>query len=121
MINRECRARSAKRGTSPMGLFRAFLLSLAALLVLEPKGPAFAQTSPVIFADQGGSWTPDLRAEFYSRDQGSQMIPLAWLRSLSQANGQPFLLDGLARYGYLPKDPADPNNLPIGFTAPGPA
>jgi hypothetical protein len=104
-----------------MGLLRAFLLSLVAFLALTPVGPAFAQSGPVIFADQGGSWTSELRAEFYNRDQGSKMIPLAWLRSISQANGQPFLSDGLARYGYLPKDPADPNNLPIGFTAPGPA
>jgi hypothetical protein len=48
------------------------------------------------------------------------MIPLDWLRSLKQANGQPFLADSLARYGYLP-NPLDANGLPVGFTAPGPA
>ena len=48
------------------------------------------------------------------------MIPLAWLRSLKQADGQPFLSDSLARSGYLP-NPANTNGLPIGFTASGPA
>ena len=48
------------------------------------------------------------------------MIPLAWLRSLSQADGQPFLSDSLSRYGYLP-NPTNSNGLPVGFTATGPA
>ena len=48
------------------------------------------------------------------------MIPLAWLRALKQADGQPFLADSLARYGYLP-NPANTSGLPIGFTASGPA
>jgi mono/diheme cytochrome c family protein len=104
-----------------MGVFRACLLVLSVLLAPGPVRPAFAESSPILFADQGESWTPDLRAEFYSRDQGSKMIPLAWLRALSQANGQRFLSDSLARYGYLPKNPADSDNLPVGFTAPGPA
>ena len=47
------------------------------------------------------------------------MIPLAWLQVLKQANGQPFLADNLARYGYLP-NPANTNGLPVGFTASGP-
>jgi hypothetical protein len=96
------------------------ILLLAVLLAHLPVGEASAQTTSVIFTDQGADWTPELRAEFYRQDQGSKMIPLAWLRSLKQADGQPFLSDSLARYGYLP-NPANTNGLPIGFTAPGPA
>jgi cytochrome c5 len=50
------------------------------------------------------------------------MIPLAWLEALKQPDGQPFLADSLARYGYLP-NPANAatNKLPVGFTASGPA
>jgi mono/diheme cytochrome c family protein len=46
------------------------------------------------------------------------MISLAWLQALKQPNGQPFLADSLARYGYLP-NPANTNGLPVGFTASG--
>src|SRR5712691_4719885 len=71
-----------------------------------------------IFLDQGPSWTSVTRADFYSRDQGSRMIPLSWLQTLKQPNGQPFLVDGLTRYGYL-ENPANTNGLPVGFTASG--
>jgi hypothetical protein len=47
------------------------------------------------------------------------MIPLPWLQALKQSNGQPFLADSLARYGYL-TNPANSNGLPVGFTATGP-
>jgi len=73
-----------------------------------------------IFVDQGPGWTQQIRADFYSRDQGARMIPLEWLRALRQPSGQMFLADSLARYGYLP-NPDDSNGLPVGFTASGPA
>jgi hypothetical protein len=47
------------------------------------------------------------------------MIPLRWLQVLKQPNGQPFLADSLARYGYLP-NPDVTTGLPVGFTASGP-
>jgi hypothetical protein len=84
---------------------------------------AFATNAGVaqpIYVDQGPNWTAVTRADFYTRDQGSRMIPLAWLQALKQPNGQPFLADSLARYGYLP-NPANRNGLPVGFTASGPS
>jgi hypothetical protein len=81
-------------------------------------GNALAQT-PWIALDQGPNWNAARRDEFYTRDQGSRMISLEWLRSLKQANGQPFLADSLGRYGYL-SNPADVNGLPVGFTTSGP-
>lgn len=82
--------------------------------------PAWAADPAPIFVDQGPKWTAVLRADYYIRDQGSRMIPLAWLRNFKQPNGQPFLADSLVRYGYLP-NPADSNGLPVGFTATGTA
>jgi hypothetical protein len=70
----------------------------------------------LVFSDQGATWTSARRSDFYTRDQGSRMIPLDWLRALKQANGQPFLADSFNRYGYLP-NPSNPNGLPVGFTA----
>jgi hypothetical protein len=93
--------------------FAAALLTGSQVMAAEP---------PLIFTDQGQNWTATTRANFYSQDQGSQMIPLPWLKALKQSNGQPFLADSLARYGYLP-NPANsgPNGsgLPVGFTATG--
>jgi mono/diheme cytochrome c family protein len=72
-----------------------------------------------IYVAQGKDWKPAHRADFYTRDQGSPIIPLAWLRALRTADGAPFLGDGLARYGYLP-NPAGKFNLPVGFMPTGP-
>jgi processive rubber oxygenase RoxA-like protein len=85
--------------------------------VLVATGASLGQP---IFVDQGTSWTTMTRADFYTRDQGSRMIPLAWLQALKQPNGQPFLADSLARYGYLP-NPGSRNGLPVGFMATGPS
>jgi mono/diheme cytochrome c family protein len=81
---------------------------------------AAVQAADPIFTDQGPGWTQVTRDDFYTRDQGSRMIPLAWLQALKQPNGQPFLEGNLARYGYLP-NPASSNGLPVGFTASGAA
>jgi len=93
---------------------RSFLFALA-LFSLQP---AFAQNTP-IFVDQGSNWSDLTRFDFYTRDQGSQMIPLRWLAALKQPNGQAFLGDSLARYGYLP-NPVTNTGLPVGFTVSGP-
>jgi len=92
--------------------------SCVAVLAHFSVAQALAQPTPE-FVYQGDSWTTATRNDFYSLDQGSRMIPLAWLRALKQPNGQPFLADSLARYGYLP-NPANSDGLPIGFTASGP-
>lgn len=94
-------------------------LALAAGFGLSIAGVSLATPDPV-YLSQGKAWTAAARADFYSRDQGSRIIPLAWLRALRTAGGEPFLHDGLARYGYLP-NPGGRFNLPVGFMAAGPA
>lgn len=69
--------------------------------------------------DQGKEWTESHRQDFYSRDQGSQVMPLPWLKALRQPDGTPFLADSLARYGYLPNPKAPAEGLPVGFTVAG--
>jgi mono/diheme cytochrome c family protein len=93
---------------------------IAGAVMLFATTASVAQQQP-IFVDQGPEWNAALRADFYTRDQGSRMIPLAWLKALKQPNGQPFLADSLSRYGYLPNpDPLNRDKLPIGFSASGP-
>lgn len=91
----------------------------AALFILALPVPGQAADTPPIFVDQGSNWTPATRAAFYTQDQGSRIMPLAWLAALKQENGSPFLADSLGRYGYLP-NPANTNLLPVGFTSAGP-
>ena len=70
-------------------------------------GQASAQAPEPVFISQSPDWTASARADFYTRDQGSKVIPLAWMQALRQPDGQPFLADSLARYGYLP-NPGEP-------------
>lgn len=90
---------------------KTFLISAAALLA-----PSVAH-GQVNYLDQGKKWGTLSRLDFYSRDQGSQMIPLAWAKALKTADGAPFMDDKFARYGYLPNPVS---YLPIGFTSAGP-
>ena len=105
----------------PGNAVRRIVRSLA-VLVVSLLTPAMARAADpaVIFADQGKNWNDATRADFYTWDQGSRMIPLAWLQALKQPNGQPFLADSLTRYGYL-SNPQNSNRLPVGFSVSGPA
>jgi mono/diheme cytochrome c family protein len=91
---------------------------LSGALLAAGLGVPASVGGQVTYLDQGSAWTDATRGDFYSRDQGSQMIPFAWLQALTTADGQPFLGDQFARYGYLPNPGAD---LPIGFTKAGSA
>ncbi|MBK1662427.1 hypothetical protein CKO45_30060 [Paracraurococcus ruber] len=66
---------------------------------------------------QGPFWTTETRAAFYTQDQGSRLMPAAWLAALRQPDGTPFLADRLARYGYLPNLEDPTTLLPAGFTS----
>ena len=49
------------------------------------------------FLDQGPNWTQSTRSDFYSRDQGSRIMPLRWMQALKQPKGDPFMADSLLR------------------------
>jgi len=66
--------------------------------------------------DQGPDWNAAARKDYYSRDQGSKLIPLRWASALKQANGEPFMANSLSRYGYLPNETSNPPGLPVGFS-----
>jgi hypothetical protein len=68
------------------------------------------------YADQGRDWTGTERADFYARDQGSRLVPYAWLKALKHPDGTGFLDDSLTRYGYLPNPSSPTPGLPVGFT-----
>ena len=99
---------------------RFILTALVAVLAFgcTPQPPAPPAKTTV---DQGPAWTVATRAKFYSQDQGSQVIPLRWIKALNLPDGTPFLANNLARYGYLTNNEDPATILPAGFTAAGPA
>ncbi|HVJ52573.1 MAG TPA: di-heme-cytochrome C peroxidase [Aliidongia sp.] len=100
-------------------LFRrtGFLAGSAALtLAISACAPTGGGSEPHLQVDQGPNWTAQTRSDFYTRYQGSQIMPLAWMKALKQPGGAPFLSDSLSRYGYLPNDDINAGGLPVGFT-----
>ena len=75
--------------------------------------PGAAQT---VMVYQGAQWTAERRDAFYTQDQGSRLMPIAWMRALKQSDGNAFLSDSLERYGYLPNPAGGEGDLPVGFT-----
>jgi hypothetical protein len=96
---------------------RRFLLpSIKVFSVSLVVSTAFAAGPAWIPMNQGIAWSSETRADFYTRDQGSRLIPLRWIASLKQSDGSPFMANSLARYGYLPNELSTPPGLPVGFT-----
>ena len=95
------------------------VLFLIVTVAVTTRSSAQGADANPIYVDQGLDWTAAARADFYVRDQGSRLITLSWMQALKQRNGQPFLADGLKRYGYL-LNPGSKAGLPIGFHASGP-
>jgi hypothetical protein len=107
--------RVAFRKTGGSDMRKTQLKTLRKLIAAALAGTAAATPAAgPVYLSQGSSWTPAARADFYTRDQGSRLIPYAWAKALKAPDGAPFLADGLKRYGYLP-NPANPNGLPVGF------
>ena len=94
----------------------AFLVAgLAGATLALAMTKVSAEPAPVT-VDQGANWTKTAQTEFYSRDQGSRLIPWRWIAALKQPNGEPFMGASLSRYGYLPNEASVPPGLPVGFT-----
>jgi hypothetical protein len=62
-------------------------------------------------------WSTKQKSSWYTRSQGSRLIPLSWLQALEQPDtDQLFLDDGyIQKFRYLPNYPATTEHLPIGF------
>ncbi|HBG94034.1 MAG TPA: hypothetical protein DDY14_01630 [Chromatiaceae bacterium] len=78
------------------------------------QNPLAHASEELVFINQGAEWTDVERLGYYSQDQGSQIMPLAWMQAL-QMDGSSFL-ERLPEYGYLPNEHSQPAGLPVGFT-----
>lgn len=97
----------------------AVALALAALSLLACATAPERSAQGVERFDQGEKWGKSEWEDFYSRDQGSRLIPYPWIVALKQANGESLMADNLERYGYLPNDRSVPSGLPVGFVVVG--
>lgn len=88
--------------------------SLAVLMAAMIQNPLAHASEELVFINQGAEWTDVERLGYYSQDQGSQIMPLAWMQAL-QMDGSSFL-ERLPEYGYLPNEHSQPAGLPVGFT-----
>jgi mono/diheme cytochrome c family protein len=70
--------------------------------VAQPTGPA-----------QPRPWTTQQKADWYAGQQGSRLMPLAWMRALEQPSGGGSFLDNayIESFGLLPQS----GRLPVGF------
>ena len=100
-----------------IGCCAAGVFAMTSCAPLPPVKPTTPTTSQPVLLDQGPNWTQSARSDFYSRDQGSRIMPLRWMQALKQPNGEPFTAGSLGRYGYLPNN--DIPGMPIGFTVAG--
>lgn len=87
-----------------------------ALATCMPTQTGLFGSGAIVQVNQGANWTAGRRAEFYTQDQGSRIMPLSWMSALDQRDGDRFLSDSLSRYGYLPNPDSETPNIPVGFT-----
>ena len=84
---------------------------------LLAPGPAGEVAERVAYLDQG--WAPRDSMEFYTRPQGSRLVPYAWFLALEQPGADAPFADPahLARYGFLAQksNPFNPDGLPVGL------
>jgi hypothetical protein len=106
------------RSAIAVSIYRVLYLSTVLIMLMTGfhNANAIADGPSAIVLNKSNVWTDEWRYEFYSRDQGSRIMPLSWMVALKQANGEPFMADSLARYGYLRNEKSIPSGLPVGFT-----
>lgn len=65
--------------------------------------------------DQG--WSATRKADWYTRSQGSRLLPLSWLQALEQPDASAPFLDRahIEKFRYLPNASNLPGQLPVGF------
>jgi mono/diheme cytochrome c family protein len=100
-----------------IGCCAAVVFAVASCAPPPPVRPTDLTNPQPVLLDQGPNWTQSARSDFYSRDQGSRIMPLRWMQALKQPNGEPFTAGSLGRYGYLPNN--DIPGMPVGFTVAG--
>lgn len=93
-------------------LAAAFAFTLAAC---NPTLPPEQKVGSVVYASP--SWDKPTRDDYYWRQQGTVMMPVAWFKALEEPEGTQLISDRdtLSRFGFLVDD-VPQGQWPIGFT-----
>ena len=79
--------------------------------------PAEPEIERIVYLDQG--WSPADSLDFYSRTQGSRLVPYSWFLALEQPDSEELFRanEHVRALGYLPQQPHElnPDGLPVGF------
>ena len=88
--------------------------TLALLLGAIASGAAPA-ADQIVNVEQG--WSSEQKNTWYTRSQGSRLLPLAWLRALEQPDSDGKFLDPahMEKFRYLPNAAPAAGQLPVGF------
>lgn len=85
---------------------------------LVPTSDPYGEVADkVVYLPQG--WTPAQSMDFYTRTQGSRLLPYEWFLALEQSNSETLFRDNghMQRLRYLTQKPnhCNPDGLPVGF------
>lgn len=85
------------------------------LSACNPTLPPEQKVASVVYASPG--WDKQARDDYYWRQQGTVMMPVAWFKALEEPEGTTLIADRstLARFGFLVDDVPE-GKWPVGFT-----
>ena len=103
-----------------VGLLALYLVLAATVYLDRSTEVHYDKADPsVVSSTYGNGLDPAARAAFYHTSQGSEILPVRWLRAMEDpATNRPFM-ENLDRFGLLP-DPARQDGLPVGMTLSAP-
>jgi hypothetical protein len=105
-----------KVATSPPCALESYKDPSRHALVLS-KDPYGDVVEKIVYLEQG--WEPKDSMDFYTRTQGSRLLPYSWFLHLEQPENEQRFRDpaNITRLRYLPQSPNDcnPDGLPVGF------
>ena len=94
----------------------ALAVAVAAVLAAcNPTLPPEQKVGSVVYASPG--WDKKMREDYYWRQQGTVMLPVAWFKALEEPEGTGLISDRsyLSRFGFLVDDVPE-GQYPVGFT-----
>lgn len=89
----------------------------AALWALAALATAGCRAAPAADFGLDQGWSATQKTDWYTRSQGSRLLPLSWLQALEQPDASAPFLDRahIEKFRYLPNASSLPGQLPVGF------
>jgi hypothetical protein len=100
------------------GYGRCLTIALASIVIVAAAATP-GSADDAVNIQQG--WSTQKKVNWYTRSQGSRLIPLSWLLALEQPDSDQRFLDDvyIEKFRYLPNHSEPAEGLPIGFAIDG--